>query len=53
MCFRIDQSKFPASFAVEIDEGSVSHLQKAPDRTWGRTAANVTYTLPATTITEQ
>ena len=28
-------------------------LQKAPDRTWDRTATNVTYTLLATTITEQ
>jgi hypothetical protein len=28
-------------------------LQKAPDRTYDRTATNVTYTLLATTITEQ
>ena len=28
-------------------------LQKAPDRTWDRTATNVTYTLLAATITEQ
>ncbi|MBQ6514138.1 MAG: hypothetical protein IJI09_05380 [Clostridia bacterium] len=45
--------EFLASFAVEIDEGGVSRLQKAPDRTWDRTATNVTYTLLATTITEQ
>ena len=28
-------------------------LQKAPDRTWDRTATNVTYTLLAASITEQ
>ena len=28
-------------------------LQKSPDRTWDRTATNVTYTLLAATITEQ
>ena len=28
-------------------------LQKAPDRTWDRTATNVSYTLLAATITEQ
>ena len=28
-------------------------LQKAPDRTWDRTATNVTYTLLAAVITEQ
>ena len=28
-------------------------LQKAPDRTWDRTATNVTYTLLAATVTEQ
>ena len=37
--------EFLASFAVDIDEAGVSRLQKAPDRTYDRTATNVTYNL--------
>ena len=45
--------EFLASFAVEIDEAGVSRLQQVLEENRTRTATNVTYTLLATTITEQ
>ena len=34
-------------------DAGTANLQKVPDRTFDRTGTNLTYTLPATTITEQ